>query len=142
MEKTNKKKSFSAIYLSSFSLSLSSCKLEWVWVCINEGGNLPIYTLQVIDLPRWLGRLLTLTRIISPRETLKVHYIILYWGLLPRCIIEVVPQGPYTIITSWNEGNTSPMGVQQHTMIMPIIISSEVTTTTTHPTLFFGWVNP
>ena len=49
--------------------------------------------------------------------------------------MEVVPQGPCIIITSRKEGNTSPMGEQQHTMIIYIIISSEVTNTSTHATL-------
>ena len=132
MENPNNKKFFATIYLSSsFSLSLSSCKLEWVWVCINKGGHLPIYTLQVINLPTWLGRPLTLTGPTSPRETPKVHYIILYWGLLLRLTTEVVPQGLCTIMTSQMEGNASPMRVQQHTMVIYIGISSEVTNTTT-----------
>ena len=115
------------ISLSSLFFSLSSCELEWVSVCLNEGWNLPIYTHQVIELLTWIGRLLTLTMPNSPRKTPKIHFIILNWGLLPWLITEVVPQGPYTIMTSRKEGNTSPMRVQKHTMIIYIIIYYEVT---------------
>ena len=45
--------------------------------------------------------------------------------------MEVVPQGLYTIMTPHKEENTYSMGVQQHTMIIYIIISSEVTNTLT-----------
>ena len=54
----------------------------------------------------------------SPRETPIIHFIILKWGLLPRLTTEVEPQGPYIIMTSWKEGNTSPMSLQQHAMII------------------------
>ena len=104
MEKPKHKK-------SSATLSLSSCELEWVSVCINEGGRLPIYILQVIDFLTWLGWLLTLAGPTSPRETPKIHFIILNWGLLPQLTTKVVPQGPQTIMTFRKEGNTSLMGV-------------------------------
>ena len=48
--------------------------------------------------------------------------------------MEVVTQGLDTINTSRKEENTSPMGVQQHTMIIYMIISSEVTNTSTPET--------
>ena len=54
----------------------------------------------------------------SPRETPKIHFIILNWGLLPRLTTEVEPQAPYIIMASRKEGNTSPMGLQQHAMII------------------------
>ena len=114
MEKPNNKK-------SSAVLSLSSCELEWV--CVYEGGCLPIYTLQVTDLLTWLGQLLTLTGPTSPRETPKAHYIILYQGVFSQLTTKFVPQGPYKIMVSWKEGNTSPMGLQQYTMIIYIKIS-------------------
>ena len=47
--------------------------------------------------------------------------------------MEVVPQGLYIIKTSLKGVNTYPMGVQQHTMIIYIRISSEVTNTSTLP---------
>ena len=47
--------------------------------------------------------------------------------------MEVVPQGPYTIMTSQKEDNTYPMGVQNHTMIIYIKISYELTNTSTLP---------
>ena len=47
--------------------------------------------------------------------------------------MEVVPQGIDTIKTSRKEENTSSMGVQQNTMIMYIVIYSEVTNTLTLP---------
>ena len=45
--------------------------------------------------------------------------------------MEVVPQGPYTIMTFQKEENTSLMGVEQHTVIIYIRIYSEVTNTST-----------
>ena len=45
--------------------------------------------------------------------------------------MEFVPQGIYTIKTSRKEENASPMGVQQHTIIIYIRTSSEVTNTST-----------
>ena len=63
------------------------------------------------------------------REDPNTHYMMLHWGILPQLTTEVVPQGLDTIKTSHKEVNTSPMGVQQHTMIIYIIISSEVTNT-------------
>ena len=48
--------------------------------------------------------------------------------------MEVVTQGLDTINTSHKEENTSPMGVQQHTMIIYMIISFEVTNTSTPET--------
>ena len=47
--------------------------------------------------------------------------------------MEVVPQGLNIINTSRNEEMTYPMGVKQHTMIIYIIISYEVTNTSTIP---------
>ena len=57
----------------------------------------------------------------------------LHWGLLPQLTTEVVPQGLDIIKTSLKGINTSPMGVHQHTMIIYIRISSEVTNTPTLP---------
>ena len=51
--------------------------------------------------------------------------------LLPQLTMEVVPQALYTIMTSLKQAKTSLMGVQQHTMIIYIKISSEVTNTST-----------
>ena len=124
MEKPKYKKSLA-------TLSLSSCELEWMSVCLNEGGNVLIYTHQVSDLITWLGQNLTLEGSNSPRETPKVHFIILKWGLLPRLTMKVVPQGPYTIITSQKGENTSLMGVQQHTIIIYIRISFKFTNKST-----------
>ena len=67
----------------------------------------------------------------SPRETTTTYYMMLHWGLLSRLTTEVVPQGLYTIMTSQKEANTSPMRVQ-HTMIIYIRISFEVTNTSTN----------
>ena len=100
---------------------------------INEGGCLPIYTLQVTDLLHDWGGPVTLIGTTSPRETPNTHYMMLHWGLLPRLTTEVVPQGLDTIKTSRKEENMSPMGVQQHTMIIYIRISFEVTNTSTLP---------
>ena len=69
----------------------------------------------------------------SPIEIPNTHYMMSHWGLFTRLTIEVVPQGLDTIKTSRKEENTYPMGVQQHTMIIYIRISSEVTNTTTLP---------
>ena len=67
----------------------------------------------------------------SPREAPNTHYMMLHWGLLPRITMEVLCQGLDTIKTSHKKVNTSPMGIQQHTMIIYIRISSEVTNTPT-----------
>ena len=48
--------------------------------------------------------------------------------------MEVVPQGLDIIKTSQKEVNTSPMRVQQHTLVIYIKISSEVTNTSTNDT--------
>ena len=69
----------------------------------------------------------------SPKETTITYYIMLHWGLLPQLTMEVVPQGLNTIKTSHKGVNTSPMGAQQHTMIIYIRIYSEVTNTKTLP---------
>ena len=82
MIKPSNKKSPTTIYLSSFSLSLSHGNLSECEVCINKGGCLPIYTFQVTGLLHDWGRPLTLTGSTSPRETLKIHYMMLHWGLL------------------------------------------------------------
>ena len=74
MNKSSNKKSYASIYLSSLSFSLYSCELEWVQGRINEGGHLPIYTFQVIDLTHEWGRPLTLIGSNSPRETPKINY--------------------------------------------------------------------
>ena len=66
-----------------------------------------------------------------PRETTSTYYMMLHLGLLPRLATEVVPQGLDTINTSCKGVNTSAMGVQQHTMIIYIRISFEVTNTST-----------
>ena len=71
----------------------------------------------------------SLTWSTSPRETPNTHYMMLHWGLLPQLTTEVVPQGIDTIKTSRKDVNTSPMGVQQHTMIIHIKIYFEVTNT-------------
>ena len=55
----------------------------------------------------------------------------LHSGIFPILTMEVVPQGPYKIMTSQKEENTSPMGVKQHTMIIYIIISFDATNTST-----------
>ena len=94
-------------------------------------GHLPIYTNQVTVLLTRLGRPLTLARPTSHRENPKIHFIILNWGLFPQLTTKVVAQGLDTIKTSRKEANTSPMGVQQHTMIIYIEISSKVTNTKT-----------
>ena len=74
----------------------------------------------------------------SPRETPKIHFIISNWGLLPRLTMEVEPQGPYIIMAYRKEGNTSPMGLQQHATTIYIITSFEVTNTTTK--MFFIFI--
>ena len=55
----------------------------------------------------------------------------LHWGLLPRLTTKVVLQGLDTIKTCHKEVKKSAMGVQQHTMIIYIIIYFEVTNTST-----------
>ena len=55
----------------------------------------------------------------------------LHWGIFPRLTTEFVPQGIDTIKASRKKENTSPMGVQQHTMIIYIGISFKVTNTST-----------
>ena len=125
MNKTSNKKSPAANYLSSLSLShanLSECE-----VCINEGGRLPIYTFHVTDQIHDWGQIVSLTGPTSPIVIPNTHYMMLLWGLFPRLTTEVVPQGLDTIKTSCKEENTSLMGVQQHTMIIYIKISSDVT---------------
>ena len=47
--------------------------------------------------------------------------------------MKVVPQGQDIITISHKEENTSPMGIQQHIMIIYIIISFEATNTSTLP---------
>ena len=131
MRNPSNKKSSTTIYLSSFSLSLSHVNLSEGEVCINEGGCLPIYTNKVTELLHGWGWPLTLTRLTAPRETPKIHYMMFHWGLLPRLTTEVVSHGLYIIMTSRKEVNTSSMGVQQHTMIIYIRISSEVTNSST-----------
>ena len=54
-----------------------------------------------------------------------------HWGLLLQLTMEVVLQGLYIIMASRKEVNRYSIGVQQHTMIIYIIISFEVTNTTT-----------
>ena len=67
----------------------------------------------------------------SPIDIANTHYMILQWVLFPRLTMEVVPQ-ELDIIKTYQKGlNTSPMGAQQHTMIIYIRISSEVTNTST-----------
>ena len=90
MNKASNKKSLETIYL--FSFSLSHVKLIECEVCINERGNLPIYTFQVTDLLHDWGWPLTLTRSNYPRDTPKLHYIILHLG---------------NISSTYNEGCTS-----------------------------------
>ena len=115
------------------SLSLSHAKLSECEVCINEGGLFPIYTNQVTELLHDWGKPLSRIGLTSPRENLKIHYMLVHWGLFPQLATEVVPQGIYTIMTSQKEINTYSMGVQQDTMIMHNIIYSEVTNTSTLP---------
>ena len=74
MNKPSNKKYSATIYLSSLSFSLYSYELEWVQVCINEGGFLPIYIFQVTCLLHDKGWPLTLIGPNSPRETPKIHY--------------------------------------------------------------------
>ena len=100
-------------------------------MCINEGGCFPIYTNQVTDQTYDWDRPVPLAGLTSPIETPNTHYMMSHWGLLPRLTMEVVPQGLDTIKTSCNEVNSSPMGVQQHTMIVYIRISIEVTNIST-----------
>ena len=130
MIKPNKKKSFATICLSSLSLSSPHANLS-EWVCINEGGRLSIYTFQGTDLIHDWHRPLTLTGPTSSRETPKIHYMMLHWGLLPWLTTEVVPQGLYTVMASRKEANTSSMGVQQHIVIIYIKIYFKVTNTST-----------
>ena len=54
-----------------------------------------------------------------------------HMGLFPQLITKVVPQVLDIIKASRKELNTYPMGVQQHTIIIYIKISSEVTNTST-----------
>ena len=49
-----------------------------------------------------------------------------HWGSLPRLTTEFVPQCLHTVKASHKEEKKSPLGAQQHTMIIYIIISSEV----------------
>ena len=69
----------------------------------------------------------------SPRETKITYYMMLHWGLFPQVTMEVVPQGIDMIKTSRKGVHTSPMGVQQDTMIIYIKIYSEVTNTSILP---------
>ena len=69
-------------------------------VSINEGGKVPIYTFQVNDLTHDWGKSIALIVLNSLRETPKIHYMILHMILFPKLTMEVVPQGPYTIMTS------------------------------------------
>ena len=73
----------------------------------------------------------SLTGLSSPREAPNTHYMMLHLGIFPPLTMKVVPQGLNTIKTSCKGVNTSPMWVQQHTMIKYIRISSEVTNTST-----------
>ena len=86
-------------------MNLSECE-----VCINEGGNVPIYSFQVTDLLHDWGQHINLVGSTSLRETPQIHDMMLHCGLFPRLTTQVVPQGPYTIMTSQKEENTSPMG--------------------------------
>ena len=72
----------------------------------------------------------SLTGLTSPKEAPNTHYMMLHWGPLPQLTTEFVPQGLDTIKMSCKGINTSPMGVQKHTMIIYIKISFEVTNTT------------
>ena len=83
----------------------------------------------------------SLTRMTSQREAPNTHYMILYRGLLPQLTIEVLPQGLDIIKTSHKGANTSPMGEQQHTMIIHIRISSEVTNRSTEPVILLLYVD-
>ena len=132
MIKRSNKKYSTTICLSSLCLFFSLMRTWECEVCITEGERLPIY------IPfKWLNKhiigayLSSLTGLTSPRQTPNTHYMMLHWGVFPWLTIEVVPQGPYTIIKPQKEENTSLMGVQQHTMIIYIRISSEVTNTST-----------
>ena len=129
---SNKKYSI-AIYNSSL-VSLSHVNLSECEVCINEGGCLPIYTLQVTYLLHDWGWPIALPGPNSPRETANIHSMMLNYGLFPRLTKEVVPQGLDTIKTSRKEENTYLMRVQQHTIIIHIRISFEVTNTSTRST--------
>ena len=130
MIKSSNKKYSSAIYLSSF-VSLSHVNLR-VWGVYKWGIVPPyLYPFNSLTKHKTGAHMSSLTGPTSPRETPNTHYMMLHWGLLPRLTTEVVPQGLDTIKTSRKEANTSPMGVQQHTMIIYIKISSEVTNTST-----------
>ena len=60
-----------------------------------------------------------------PREVPNTNYMMLHWGIVPQAL---------DIIKKSLEGvNTSPMGVQQHAMVIYIRISSEFINTSTLP---------
>ena len=67
----------------------------------------------------------------TPRETTSTYYKMLHWGLLPRLTTDIVTQGLDTIYTFRKVVTHIPNGVQQHTMIIYIRISFEVTNTST-----------
>ena len=104
------------------TVSLSHANLR-VWV-VYKWGRLPPYLYPFNSLTKHTtgAYMSSLAGPTSPRETPSTHYMMLHWGLLPWITTEVVPQGLDTI-------KTSLMGVQQHTMIIHIRISSEVTNT-------------
>ena len=89
---------------------------------INERGRLSIYTNQVTDQIHDWVQPVPLAGQTSPRETPNTRYMMSQWGLLPLLTMEVEPQYVDTIKTSRKEVNTSPMGVEQHTMIIYIRI--------------------
>ena len=66
----------------------------------------------------------SLTGLTSPKEAPNTHYMMLHWGPLPQLTTEFVPQVLDIV-------KTSRKGVQQHTMIIYIKVSSEVTNTST-----------
>ena len=130
--KPSNKKYSTVVYLSSLdSLSLSLMR-TWVSVrCVYMRESASLFISFKWLTFRWLNQPVTLRGPTSPRETPNTHYMMLYYGLLPRLTTEVVPQGLDTIKTSHKGVNTSLMGVQQHTMIIYIRISSEFINTLT-----------
>ena len=73
----------------------------------------------------------SLTGLNFPRETPNTHYMMLHRGLFPRLTTKVVTQSLDTINTYRKGINRSLMGVQEHTLIIYMRISFEVTNTPT-----------
>ena len=101
MIKNSEKKYSTAIYLYSLFIPFK-------WMTKHKNGS----------------HLSSLIGMNSPKETPNTHYMMLHSRLFPWLIIELVPQGLDTI-------KTSLKGVQQHTIITYIRISSKFTNTST-----------